>query len=126
MDRFLVRLVDELLRYRRTAPSETKAFARLKHNADLCPRFQQKLESILGSFEKYRKIVYDIQGLHDEGTDILLREVVAENPWFICLQIKSEDDLHAKDIFKTLKAQFFDSCQRYGDALVEYLRLALL
>jgi hypothetical protein len=120
MDRFLVRLVDELLRYRRTAPSETKAFARLKHNADLCPRFQQKLESILGSFEKYRKIVYDIQGLHDEGTDILLREVVAENPWFICLQIKSEDDLHAKDILKSLKAQFFDSCQRYGDALVEY------
>jgi len=120
MDRFLVRLVDELLRYRRTAPSDTKAFARMKHNADLCPRFQQKLESILGSFEKYRKVVYDIQGLSDEGTDILLREVVAENPWFICLQIKSEDDLHAKDILKTLKAQFFDSFQRYGDSLVEY------
>jgi hypothetical protein len=116
----LVRLVDELLRYRRTAPSETKALARLKHNADLCPRFQQKLENILGSFEKYRKIVYDIQGLHDEGTDILLREVVAENPWFICLQIKSEDDVHAHDILKSLKAQFFDSSQRYGDALVEY------
>lgn len=120
MDHLLVRLVDELLRYRRTAPSETKALAKLKHNADLCPTFQQKLESILGSFEKYRKIVYDIQGFHDEGTDILLREVVAENPWFICLQIKSEDDLHAHDVLKTLKAQFFDSCQRYSNSLVEY------
>lgn len=115
-----MRLVDELMRYRRTAPSETKAFAGMKHNADLCPRFQQKLESILGSFEKYRKIVYDIQGPSDQGTDVLLREVVADNTWFICLQIKSEDDLHAKDVLKNLKAQFFDSLQRYGDFLVEY------
>ena len=120
MDRFLVKLVDELLRYRRAAPSETKAFARMKHNEDLCPLFQQKLESILGSFDKYRKIVYDIQGLRDEGTDVLLREVVAESPWFICLQIKSENDVHDKDILKHLKAQFFDSAQRYGDTLIEY------
>src|SRR3990167_8989691 len=120
MDRLLAKLVDELLRYRRAAPSETKAFARMKHNEDLCPRFQQKLESILGSFEKYKKIVYDIQGLRDEGTDVLLREVVAESPWFICLQIKSENDVHGRDILKNLKAQFFDSAQRYGDSLVEY------
>jgi hypothetical protein len=27
---------------------------------------------------------------------------------------------YAHDILKTLKAQFFDSCQRYGDFLIEY------
>jgi len=119
MDDQIRKTVHELLQFRRTEYTATRAFQKLKHNADLCPRFQKQLETILGAFEKYRKIVYDIQGPRDRGADVVLRQSLNEEAFFINLQIKSDSDLREKDYLKTLKSQYFDSKDSF-QRLVDY------
>jgi hypothetical protein len=109
MDDYIQKLLYELLQFRRSTPEATERFAGLKHDADLCPRFQGKIEDIFGAFEKYHRITYDIQGPRDKGTDVLIRLPADEEDIFISLQIKSEDDLKDKNYLKSLKSQLFDT-----------------
>ena len=120
MQSVLAKLIFQLLQYKRAAPQATHRFAVLKHNDDLCPRFQRKLDVALDAFKKYRKIIYDVQGFTDQGTDIVLREVVEEEDRYICFQIKSEGDMQNKQLDKTLKAQWVDTCNFYGKSLLDY------
>jgi hypothetical protein len=109
MDDYIQKLLYELLQFRRSTPESTEKFAELKHDADLCPRFQRKIEDIFGAFEKYHRITYDIQGPRDKGTDVLIRLPADDEDKFISLQVKSEDDLRDKNYLKSLKSQLFDT-----------------
>jgi hypothetical protein len=120
MDTFVSSLVYELVRYRRAETVATRIFERLKHNDDLCPRFESKLNLILGGLKKYRRITYDTQGLQDKGTDVLLRDTAGQDPVYICLQIKSNDDMRNGDLMKDLKAQWVDSDKTFGEGLLDY------
>lgn len=109
MDDYIAKLLYELLQFRRSSPEETERFTQLKHDADLCPQFQEKIEAIFGAFSKYHRVTYNIQGPRDEGTDVIVRLPIDEDDHFICFQIKSEDDLKREGYLKDLKSQLFDT-----------------
>lgn len=117
------KIIYDLLQFRRSNKEATEKFVKLKHNADLCPKIQQKLELAFNSFEKYRRITYDIQGPSDEGSDIIIRQVLEDENYFICFQIKSENDFLNKDWLKILKSQWFDTDKNYKNLIEYYILL---
>lgn len=119
MSSFVAHIIFDLLQYRRASIAQTETFSKLTHNKDLCPRFQNKIELVLESYRNYQQITYDIQGLRDNGSDIIIRPQTNEESEFICLQVKSEWDLNQEDYIKTLKAQAFES-QRTYERLLDY------
>jgi hypothetical protein len=123
MSDYIQKLIYDLMLFRRSSYTSTKAFSKLKHNDDLCPRFEKQIELIFYSFEKYRRITYDIQGFRDQGTDIIARLPVADDYQFICFQIKSEGDLKEANYLKTLKSQVFDTESTYQKLLDYYVVL---
>ena len=117
-------LVFEFLQFRRAPTTATKEFKGLKHDSYLCPKVQRKLDQIKEAFNKYHKITYDIQGVRDQGTDVLIRETLGDQGNnFICFQIKSEDDFRDRNLLKNLKSQWFDTETRYQNLLDYYIVL---
>ena len=105
------------MRLHRRLIIETREFARLKHNKDLCPRYQLQLESILRALGRFAPVVYDTQGVFDQGADIVVRlrderRLDHEPPELIGLQIKSYDDFRQGGVLKTLKAQRDDAFRK--------------
>lgn len=123
MSDYIQKLIYDLMLFRRSPYTSTGIFSKLKHNADLCPRFKRQVDIIFGAFDKYRKIVYDIQGLADQGTDVIARQQINDENQFICFQIKSDDDLRRKDYFSKLKTQFVDTERAYRKLLDYYIVL---
>ena len=117
------RVIFDLLQFQRSAPESTKEFNKLKHNQHLCPGLQKKLEIVLSAFEKYRKITYDIQGVRDRGSDVVLKQSDENINRFICFQIKTKEDLAKGDYLKTLKAQYYDSLSSYQELIDYYILL---
>lgn len=113
-------IVCDLLQSRRAEPSATDMFRDLKHDADLCPKLRDQIDAIFSGFKKYHTISYDIQGLKDQGTDVLLIEWVDDQKEFVCFQVKGEWDLSQNSYLQTLKAQYFDTNNRYGSRLKAY------
>jgi len=105
-----------LLRYQRTPDKFTSRFKRWKHNRDILPIFQKQIEMILSSYGKFLPIVYDTQGILDDGSDLILRhrEESSEEREFgiISFQIKSFDDLSKKSYMQELKAQRDDTFRK--------------
>lgn len=110
---YLKRIIYHFLNFSRARRDETLRFKALKHNDDLCPGLRERIELILDYFHRYKKIAYDIQGMRDEGTDVILRYYVNEKAHFICFQIKSYTDLKDSDYLRKLKAQYVDSQKRF-------------
>jgi hypothetical protein len=99
-----------LLRYRRAPERATEAFRQWKHNADLLPKMQRQLEVLRDARGKFQAVVYDIQGIHDAGSDMVIRYHIDDGPDdLICFQIKSFNDLSKKDYLQELKAQRDDT-----------------
>ena len=73
MSRYLGRILSELLFYRPSRFGETRQFAGWKHNRHLCPWLESQLNEIRDCFLKHQAVAYDVQGVHDLGTDVLLR-----------------------------------------------------
>lgn len=121
MSDIVPRVIFDLLQFRRASAEGTKIFGKWMHNADLCPRFHNKIELILGAFKKYQQITYDIQGLRDRGSDVIVRQGTDEQTNFICLQIKSEEDFHSSDFLMKLKAQTFETQLTYTNLLDYYI-----
>ncbi len=126
MTRDLPMVVNELLRYRVASEKATEAFKALKHNDDLCPRVRSQLELLLESYVKYDAIAYDVQGIHDQGTDVLLKFYPqsdgADGPWeVIAFQVKSYDDLKKRDYLKDLRSQRLQADDEYGERLHQYV-----
>jgi len=57
----------------RDSDNTETGFETLMHNDDLCPKFQNLVEKILGSYAKFGASVTDIQGFSDHGVDVLVR-----------------------------------------------------
>jgi hypothetical protein len=123
MDFAIQNIIYNILQLKRAAKEDTEIFVTLKHNADLCPKLQHKLESVFSAFEKYQRIVYDIQGPRDQGSDVIIRQIINDETHFICFQIKSEVDLKDKSWLKNIKAQWVDSQNSYRNLLDYYIFL---
>lgn len=121
MDTFIPQIIYDLLRLKRGKRTHTRIFSKLKHNAELCPAFQNKLEQIVESYQRYHQITYDIQGLRDRGTDVIFRQDADNGHAFVCLQIKSDSDLDTADYLTKLKAQTFESHVTYEELLDYYI-----
>lgn len=121
MSDFSRKLIHELLKFRAAEPSATRLFSSMKHDADLLPKFRSRIQAGFSAFDKYQRITYEIQGLRDEGTDIVLKERGDDyKDSYFCFQIKSEWDIEQEDYLKTLKAQLHDTRNRYQSGLREY------
>ncbi|MGB2713513.1 MAG: hypothetical protein WBC51_04995 [Vicinamibacterales bacterium] len=109
--------VDHFLRLHRTLIIETREFRDLRHNDDLCPRFQLQLEAVLRAVGQFEPVVYDTQGLIDHGADIVVRirhqeRLDQEAPELLGFQIKSFEDFRRSDLFRALKAQRDDALRK--------------
>lgn len=86
-------ILAELLQKRPVALGETKAFRPLRHNKHLCRAFRDKGRSILEVYKAYRADCQDIQGMGDQGIDVLLRYQIEidgfEKRQLVGLQLKS-------------------------------------
>ena len=51
-----------LLRYRRSTEKATKLFTNWKHNADILPKMQGRLEVLRDARGKFQAVVYDLPG----------------------------------------------------------------
>lgn len=125
MKSILSELVHELLRYKSSSDNATKAFEESRHNDYLCPLIEQQGNRILDCFVKYHSVAYDVQGINDRGTDVLLRyyeksEIGESESKFIAFQIKSFNDLNAKNYLRELKAQCLESLSAFGEKLDQY------
>jgi hypothetical protein len=102
-----------LLRYQRSAV--TDQFRAWKHNRDILPKLQQQLEAILNAYGKFQPIVYDTQGIRDDGVDIALSyfpEGNSDQKQIIGFQAKSFDDLKPSNYLQSIKAQHDDAFRK--------------
>jgi hypothetical protein len=107
--------IRRLLRYQRAPDTATSILRRWKHNADILPKLQVQLETLLGAYGKFEPVVYDTQGIRDDGSDIILRcrqETGNKAPELISFQVKSFDDLAKSNYMQELKAQRDDSFRK--------------
>jgi hypothetical protein len=116
-------ILEELLRYKRSKLAETTWFEDKKHDRFLCVKTEDRLNEILDFFLKYQSITHMIQGLRDQGTDVVLQystKADSSDQKKISIQIKSYDDIEKGGHLKDLKAGFFDAKSKYGDSLERY------
>lgn len=118
-------VIEELLRYRQSPRKHSRVFRKLKHNAHLCPAFERQANRILDCFLKFHDIAYDVQGINDRGTDVVLRyDIDPDNKEsvsrYVAFQIKSYDDIDSKDYLRILKAQCFEAKTEYKNMLDQY------
>ena len=113
-------VIDELVRFRASTHSATSYFRQAKHNRVLCPMLERQLHRIEDCFVKYRRAAYNVQGIHDQGTDIVFRYEEASESRYVSFQIKSYDDLANPRYLKDLKASRFEAGEEYQDNLECY------
>ncbi|SOD02173.1 hypothetical protein SAMN05216486_10286 [bacterium JGI 053] len=118
-------ILGELLFYKESTFEQTKSFIQWKHNRQLCPWFEHQLNQIRNSFFKFQSVAYDIQGVHDLGTDVVLRYDRSSSDdlvdlRFIAFQIKSHDDLKDPHYLKNLRSQWAQASAEYRDSLDRY------
>jgi hypothetical protein len=103
--------ITRLIRFQRAPQAVAIAFRKLKHDADLLPRLQGQLETILDAYGKFHPIVYDTQGIRDDGSDVVLRidGNDTQDVELLGFQVKSFDDLEKDGYMQNLKAQALES-----------------
>ncbi len=115
-----------LLRYQRAPAKATLACRTWKHNIDILPRLQAQLEMLLDSHGKFVPVVYDTQGINDDGADIVLRyrsEGSDAEPELLGFQVKSFRDLSKKTYMQELKAQRDDAFRKVHGLRYYYIFL---
>jgi len=122
MEDYVKKSIYDLLVGRRASLKETKIFKKWKHNKDLVPQFNNKINLILEQFERYHRICYEIQGIKDKGIDVLVKYEIEAEDKFIGIQIKSYDDLNKEHWLQNLKAQMTDVNANYqaNSSLVDF------
>lgn len=111
------RLIVRALRYRPALPAETAVLRNLAHDADLLPAIKRQLDSLLNLLPKELHITYDIQGLRDSGTDILIRLTSKGEETYVGLQVKSHKELIDQDLTNKLVLQWSESMDHWGKAM---------
>jgi hypothetical protein len=117
------RLVANAFRYRTARPADTRIFRDLRHDADLVPQVTEQLRFLMEGFHRDTNVTYDIQGMSDEGSDVLLRLQSARDARFIGIQIKSHKEIGLKGIVSDLREQLSRSEDRYDPLLRWYIFL---
>ena len=86
--------ITRLIRFQRAPRAVCIAFRKLKHDADLLPQLQAQLETIRDAYGKFQPIVYDTQGIRDDGSDVVFRidGNDAQGMQLLGFQVKSFDD----------------------------------
>jgi hypothetical protein len=84
----------ELVKGRRSAAASTEEFEALRHDKDLVPRFASHINSILDVYKAYRMDAHDIQGMRDDGVDVLLRFEHNDVECRVGFQIKSNEEFN--------------------------------
>ena len=120
-------ILAELVCHPKAQPEDTESFCHLKHDRDLYPRFYDKAERILSSFDKYTDITYDIQR-PSGGADIVMRYSGEAGSGgeerCVAIQIKSFDEFEAdEDFLPEIKAQIEELEKDYGTSLERYVLL---
>lgn len=118
------RLIANALQYSSAPVSETASLRNLKHDADLLPRIQGQLRTILDAFHRDSAATYDIQGLSDHGCDLLVRLESASSCAFIGFQVKSHSELSEPGIVNKLLLQYSAASDHYAPMLNFYVVLA--
>lgn len=111
----LLHSITRLLRYQRTPEAATARFQMWKHDADILPKLQQQLEMFLAAHGKFREVIYNTQGILDDGSDMIIRIPPLQNetlPRLICFQAKSFSDLARDSYMQELKAQRDDTFRK--------------
>lgn len=118
------RLVVHALRYRVARPHETAGLRELKHDEHLLPMIQRQLRALLDCLPPDNHVTYDIQGLSDQGTDLLVRLRSEDAAEYLGLQVKSHRELMASDLTGKLRQQHSESEDHFGEALYWFPVLA--
>lgn len=113
-DDYIKKVIFDLMFLGRSSMAKTAEFKQRKHNSDLVPAFNAKLEEIISLFERYHKVSYDIQGIRDNGVDVLLKYEYRSENVNVGLQIKSFDDFEGDAWLSKLKAQVTDAKNCYS------------
>lgn len=83
-------MFEELIKKRPFPRNATKRFEGLEHDKHLCPVFEERIASILEAYKAYGTECHDVQGMRDDGVDVLLKYYDPdEQRHQIGLQIKS-------------------------------------
>jgi hypothetical protein len=101
----------EMLKLRRTSAEATKEFESLRHDKNLVPTFAAQVDAILSVYKAYRIDSHDIQGIRDDGVDVLLQFEHDDSAHRIAIQIKSNDEFDQwankkLNVVEKLKAQY--------------------
>ena len=121
-------LIDHFTRMQRSREEDTSDFANQKHNRDLLPRLQERVENILYAYGTFHPIVYDIQGPSDAGADVLVvlrprAEDQGGQVKTIGFQVKSDNEIGNKKTLSLLKAQRDDSFRKIDGLTAYYILL---
>ncbi|WP_367133258.1 hypothetical protein [Saccharothrix sp. HUAS TT1] len=118
------RLISNALQYYPAAISQLSGLRNLKHDKDLLPLMQRQLRMLLDAFHRDTAAAYDIQGFTDQGCDVLIRLESAAGPQFICIQVKSHDELANPEMVNKLLLQYGDADDHYAPMSNFYVALA--
>src|SRR5262249_3204217 len=86
----------------------------------LCPGFQERIDLMLDAYLRLKVDVQDIQGIRDDGVDVLLRYRADDQEHLIGLQIKSYAEIEAArrkkvegsgSLIQLLKAQYVQATE---------------
>ncbi len=106
-----IELLSELLDRRTHRDSETDEFRKLRHNRDLCPKFAENIKTALEFYLSHYTDAQDIQGIKDEGVDVLVKFSWDKKAVKAGLQVKSFKEIEDwiakrnKNFLENLKAQ---------------------
>ncbi|MGZ2454207.1 hypothetical protein ACVIRO_007024 [Rhizobium ruizarguesonis] len=110
----------EILQKNCSTIDDTAWFKTKKHDADLCPMFESLGVQILRAYKANRAGCHDIQGMRDDGVDVLLKYDSEDGATKVGLQIKSYPEFRDwaskkdKTFMKTLKSQYTEAMQNVG------------
>ncbi len=104
-------LIAQVLNINDCNSADTSEFKNLKHNNDLVPKFKDNFKKLAKLINPYYNDCYDIQGVTDDGVDVLLKYLseTESETHRIGFQIKSYDDITKKNWLQNLKAQMFEA-----------------
>ncbi len=73
MTQELLEVLERLLKRQRSPLAATRRFREWKHDVDILPKLLAQLDGVLSALNKFEPIVYNTQGILDDGTDVAVR-----------------------------------------------------
>lgn len=123
----LLEVFERLLKRQRSPIAATRQFRDWRHDRHILPKLQEQLDAVLVALRKFEPVVYNTQGILDDGTDIAVRYRTSnegdEEREIIGFQAKSYGDLSKPDYMEKLKAQAFDSINKVHGLSYYYILL---